>query len=347
MRAVIYNGVGKIDVEDRPRPEIGPKDVLVKNMRAGLCGTDLGAYLHGGDDVGIFVGNRMGHEFASEVVEVGPDVGDPRIVPGLRVWVNPSNSARSGEGRSFLEITDSAGGFSQFIAVQDAAVGFNLFPLPENTTWDQAALIEPLSVGNHGVNTVGVKPGQKALVFGAGAVGLSVLCSLRAHGVEDVIVSDVVANRLKVVEELGGIPVNALETDPIEFAMERFGTVEDMQGNAKPDVDAYFDTSGAPNSVPDYVRGGKPGSALVVIAIGHASVEIPHSAFVLSELKILGSLAYSVEDNAEVVSFLAEGKYDPTPIITHHFPQEEVGEAFETAVRDKGSAIKVVVDIHP
>lgn len=346
MRAVIYNGVGKIEVLDLPVPEIGPKDVLVKNMRAGLCGTDLGAYLHGGDDVGILVGNQIGHEFASEIIEVGPGVSDPRIVSGLRVWINPSNSARSGEGRSFLEITDSAGGLSQFITVQEAEIGFNLFPLPENVTWDQAALIEPLSVGNHAVNTANVQPGQKALVFGAGAVGLSVLCNLRAHGVDQVIVSDIEENRLKVVEQLGGIPVNGLQTDPIQFAMDQFGAVEDMQGNKKPDIDAYFDSSGAPNSIPDYVRGGKPGSAMVVVAIGHSSIEIPHSAFVLSELKVLGSLAYSVEDNAEVVAFLEEEKYDPTPIITHHFAQEDVAEAFETAVRDKGSAIKVVVNVH-
>lgn len=347
MRAVIYNGVGMIEVQNRPMPQIGPRDVLVKNMRAGLCGTDLGAYLHGGDDVGIFVGNQIGHEFASEVIEVGSGITDPRIVVGMRVWINPSNSARSDEGRSFLEITDSAGGLSQFIAVQDAEIGYNLFPLPENTTWDQAALIEPLSVGNHAVNTAKVQPGQKALVFGAGAVGLSVLCNLLAHGVEQVIVSDIEDNRLKVVEELGGIPVNGLRVDPIQFAMDHFGAIEDMQGNKKADIDAYFDSSGAPNSIPDYIRGGKPGSAMVVVAIGHSSVEIPHSAFVLSELKILGSLAYSVEDNAEVVAFLAAGKYDPTPIITHHFAQEDVADAFETAVRDKGSAIKVVVDVHP
>src|SRR5690625_4909793 len=210
MRAVIYKGIEDIAVEDAPIPEIGPKDVLVKNMRAGICGTDIGAYLRGGDDVGIFPGNQIGHEFVSEVVEVGDEVEDPRIKSGLRVFINPVTSKRQGEGRSPVEIADSAGGLTQYISVHDAAIDYNLFPLPDNVSWDQAVLIEPFSVANHGVNTAQPQAGERALVFGAGAIGLGVLANLKANGVEEVIVSDVVQNRLDVVEVLGGIAINGL-----------------------------------------------------------------------------------------------------------------------------------------
>lgn len=347
MRAVIYNGIKQIDIEDRPQPEIGPKDVLVKNMRAGICGTDIGAYLSGGDSVGIFPGNQIGHEFTSQVVTVGADVTDERIQPGTRVWVNPSNSAPADEGRSFLEITDSAGGLSEFIAVRNAEIGFNLFPLPDNVSWDQAALIEPLSVGNHAVNVGAPQPGQKAVVFGAGAVGLAVLANLKAKGIEEVIVSDIVDSKLKVVEQLGGIPVNGKEQDPVEFAIERFGAVQDMNGNTKADVDFWFDSSGAPNSVPDFLRGAKRLSTLVIVAIGKKDVTIPHSDFALGEITIKGALAYDTNDNAEVIQYLAEEKYDPSPMVTHHFRQEDVVKAFEQVINHPQDTIKVLIDVHP
>lgn len=347
MRAVIYQGIGRIEVEDAPMPEIGPKDVLVKNVRAGICGTDIGAYLRGGDDVGIFPGNQIGHEFVSEVVEVGSEVTDERIVPGLRVFINPTTSKRQGEGRSPVEIADSAGGLTQYISIHDAAIDYNLHPLPDNVSFDKAVVIEPFSVANHGVNIADPKPEERAIVFGAGAIGLGVLCNLKARGVKEVIVSDIVQNRLDVVEALGGIPVNGKETDPIEFAIEKFGYVEDMNGNKKPDVDMYFDSAGSPNAVPDYMRGGKPGSRCIVLALSAITVEIAPAMLVLSELSLLGSTAYSATDINEVIQYLGEEKYDPTPVITHHFAQEDAAKAFETAVEHKDEAIKVVIDVHP
>lgn len=170
-------------------------------------------------------GALIGHEFVSEVVEVGAEVDDPTIVPGLRVFVNPTTSLPLGDGVSLLEISGSAGGLSQYATVHNAAIGYNLHPLPDNVSYDQA------------------------LVFGAGAVGLGVLTNLKAKGVEEVIVSDIVPNKLEVVKKLGGIPINGQEVDPIDSAAEKFGTVENFSGEDRADIDIYVDTSGAPNSV--------------------------------------------------------------------------------------------------
>ncbi len=323
---------------------MGPKDVLLKNMRAGISGTDIGAYLRGGDDVGIFPGNEIGHEFVSEVYQVGEDVTG--ITPGMRVWVNPVLSKRQGEGRSPVEIADSASGLTQHVQIHDAELGYNLYELPENVSFDKAVVIEPFSVANHGVNTADPKPGQRALIFGAGAIGLGVLANLKAKGVEEIIVSDIVPKRLEIVEQMGGIPVNGKEVDPIEFGTSKFGSVTDMNGNRKPDVDLYFDSAGAPNAIQDYIRGGKPKSKMVVIALSGNQVTIPQAAFVLSELALLGSTAYNDTDIREVISYLGDEKFDPTPVVTHHFAQEDAAEAFKTAVDDKDNAVKVVIDVH-
>lgn len=347
MRAVIYQGIGEIAVEDAPIPEIGPKDVLVKNVRAGICGTDIGAYLRGGDDVGIFPGNEIGHEFVSEVARVGAEVEDPAIVPGLRVFINPTTSKRQGEGRSPVEIADSAGGLTQYISIHDAAIDDNLHPLPDNVSFDQAVLVEPFSVANHGVNTARPVAGEKAIIFGAGAIGLGVLCNLRANGVEDVIVADIVGNRLEVARKLGGIPVNSAKEDVAQVAIERFGAVTDMNGNAKPDVEMWFDSAGHPSAINGYVTHGKPGSRCVVLALSANTVEIPQAAFVLSELAILGSTAYDATDINQVIRYMGEERYDARPVVTHHFAQEDAAKAFETAVEHKDEAIKVVIDVHP
>lgn len=345
MRAVIYQKIGKIAVEDRDIPEIGPRDVLVKNVRTGICGTDISAYTKGGEDLGIFPGAQIGHEFVSEVVDVGSGVNDPRIVPGLRVFVNASTSKRGDDGRTKLEITDSAGGLSEFITVEDAQIGYNLHPLADNVSFDQAVVIEPFSVANHGVNLAAPAPKQRAMVFGAGAVGLGALCSLRAKGVEEVIVSDVIPSKLAVVEKLGGIPVNGADTDPIEFAKERFGVVPNFLGEDRPDIDIFIESAGSPNAVPDYLRGGKAGSRMVVVALPPRELVVPQSQFVLSELTLIGSTAYSNDDIAEVVEHLRLEKYDPTPVVTHHFPLDQTLEAFTTAIENKDEAIKVVVDV--
>ena len=346
MRAVIYKGIRHVAVEDVEKPEIGPRDILVKNMRAGICGTDIEAFLEGGDDVGIYPGNQIGHEFVSEVVEVGDEVDDERITSGLRVWVHPGKSKRQGEGRPLVEIADSAGGLAQYISIHDAEINFNLFPLPDTLTWDEGVVIEPFSVANHGVNMTGPKVGQRALIYGAGAIGLGVLANLRAKGIEEVIVSDIVQNRLDVARAMGGIPVNATETDPIHFASDRLGSVTDFHGNPKPNVDLFFDAAGVPSAIHDYVRGGKPDSCMVVIAVSTNTVHIPQAAFVLSGLRILGSAAYDAADINEVISYIAEGRYDPTSVVTHHFSQEEAPRAFETAADPNNDAIKVVINVH-
>lgn len=104
------------------------------------------------------------------------------------------------------------------------------------------------------------------------------LCNLKANGIEEVIVADIVENRLEVVKQLGGIPVNSMTTDVAEFAIERFGSVTDMNGNATPDADIWFDSAGHPSAINGYVAHRKPGSRCVVLALSGNVVEIPQAA---------------------------------------------------------------------
>lgn len=95
MKCAIYHGIKNVTVEERPIPQIGAKDILVKNLRAGICGSDTGAWLHGGEPTGIFPGQQFGHEAVSQVVEKGSRVGDD-INIGDIVFIDPATASKVG-----------------------------------------------------------------------------------------------------------------------------------------------------------------------------------------------------------------------------------------------------------
>ena len=88
MKAAIYHGIENVTVEEMPMPACGDKDVIIKNVRGSICGTDIGAFYHGGEDAGIFPGHTFGHEMSAVVYEVGKDA-DPALKKGMRVFPNP------------------------------------------------------------------------------------------------------------------------------------------------------------------------------------------------------------------------------------------------------------------
>lgn len=114
---------------------------------------------------------------ASIVYKVGEEVSSD-IKEGMRVFLIPCTSKRPDCGLSLFEIADECGAFSQYVQVQDAQIGYNIFLFPENVSFDVGALVEPFAVAMHGVNIGGGKPGDKVVIFGDGMIGLSTYCAL-------------------------------------------------------------------------------------------------------------------------------------------------------------------------
>lgn len=119
MKVGIYHGQNDVRAEERPMPTIGERDVLIRNLRGGICGTDINI-IKAGSEMGIRFGKEFGHEIVGEVVEVGTAVKD--IEMGMRVGVNPVTAKRAGR-RYSLEV----GGFSQYVVIEDAALHYNLY----------------------------------------------------------------------------------------------------------------------------------------------------------------------------------------------------------------------------
>ena len=160
MKCAIYHGAKNITVEERPIPQCGEKDVLVKVLRAGICGSDVGIYVHGGESYGLQDGCQFGHEMVGKIVEKGAEVADDLNIGDI-VFVEPILSQKYGVGGSVM-----AGAFSEYTLVENAQRDVNAYVLDKDINLDEAVLIEPVSVGTQGA--VAVEPkSTKKLLFSA------------------------------------------------------------------------------------------------------------------------------------------------------------------------------------
>src|ERR1700757_1475735 len=193
MQVAMLHGPGDLRLNNAQRPVAGPSDIVVKIRASGICGTDL-HFRHMGPRFDKPM--ALGHEWAGEVIEAGPQVKSYKI--GDRVAYNSNNSpADMGRGGEF-------GGFSEYVALREVDGHVqSLCRVPDNVSLDHAALVEPLSVAMHAVNRADPKPGETVTIFGVGPIGLGIVTALRLRGVEDIIAFDLSPLRRERAVSLG------------------------------------------------------------------------------------------------------------------------------------------------
>ncbi|SDF16511.1 2-desacetyl-2-hydroxyethyl bacteriochlorophyllide A dehydrogenase [Fontibacillus panacisegetis] len=334
MKSAIYHGIKQISIEEKPMPKPGLNDVIVQIKRAGICATDVTAYNYNGDIVSIFPGAEFGHEMVGVVSEVGASVQD--IFVGMRVFVNPLTFRNPTD-------TDRGGAFSEYVLVANAQLNYNLFVLPDNVSYDDAVVIEPFSVGVHGKNVPGAKPGSNIVIYGAGAIGLCTLSALVGSGVNNAVIVDLDDQRLALAKEMGGVPFNLKESNFREFLIGHFGQSDNCVGLPTPNVDIYIDCAGASNIPDQFLSMAKAGAKLSVVAVHKKSPEVAFSSLMMTEAVIMGSFMYTPKDINETLGYLSSHSTQINKIITHRYPHSQITEAFEMAC-DASQAIKVVID---
>ena len=334
-QAGIYKGANAVAVEEREMPTVGATDVLLKNLRGGICGTDINIVKYG-SEMGIRFEKEFGHEFAGIVEAVGSDVKDIEV--GMFVAVNPITAKRAGR-RFCLE----AGGFSQYILIEDAAINYNLFVLNEHVTPEEGALVEPMSVGCHGAFSVKPQANENIVILGAGPIGLSAAAMLIGEGISNVVVVDMVDWRLEKAKQLGAKTVNTSETDLSAGLAEIFGTVN-VYGVDVPNVDAYVDAAGAAPLFTQVMALAKPGVRIAVIAVYKNEIPVSLQQVMSKEIQIIGASGYTNEDILRVIDHLNNKKTPISTIVTQVYPLSDIQTAFDTAIAAKDS-IKVLVDV--
>ena len=339
--AAVLHGVGGLRVEKRPVPEPGRNQVLVAVQSVGICGSDVHYWERG--RIGTFVVDAplvLGHEAAGVVADVGP--GASGLKPGDRVAIEPGVPCRHcafcKSGRynlcpdvRFLATPPIDGAMARYVV---HAADF-CYRLPDNVSLDEGALLEPLSVGIHACRRGGVGPGSRVLVVGAGPIGLSAVLAARAAGATFVAVTDLRQDRLDVATRIGAdIAARAGEDTSVE------AVVECLQGP----FDVAIDCAGAEAAVRMALAATRSGGVVLLVGLGPDEIRLPIIEAATREVDLLGLFRYA-NTYPTGLALVSSGRIDVKPMVTHHYPLEQVVAAFEMARSADGGAIKVMVTL--
>jgi 2-desacetyl-2-hydroxyethyl bacteriochlorophyllide A dehydrogenase len=336
MKVGIYHGQNSVGIEERPIPQVGAKDALIRILAGGICGTDINI-VKAGSEMGIRFNSEFGHEMFGEIVELGSDA-ESDLKVGMRVGVNPITAKRAGR-RYSLEV----GAFSQYVLIEDAALNYNLYEFDDSVSATEAVLMEPMSVGFHGAFSVLPKLGEKIVVLGAGPIGLSAAAGLIGEGIKDVCVVDIDNWRLDKAKELGALTVNTSTETLAEGLIKHFGEVN-VYGVSVPNVDAFVDAAGAPILFEQVMQIVKPQARIAIIAVYKNEVPISLAQVMSKEVNIVGASGYTHEDIVKVIEHINDKKTNISTMVTQTYKLEDIQAAFDKAIAAK-ETIKVIVDL--
>ena len=331
MRVSLLRGVHDLVLEQRPVPEPGPREVLVRVSAVGTCGSDVHYYEEG--RIGDFVVRDplvLGHESGGVVVACGP--GATRNHPGQRVSLEPGvpcftcEQCRTGHynlcpDMRFFGTPPIDGAFCEYVVVHEAMA----HPVPDSLSDEAAALLEPLSVGVWACRKGHVGPGSRVLITGAGPIGLIALQTARAFGAAEVVVTDVRPHRLELAADLGA--------DATVDVGERQVT------GFEPDV--LLECSGFPPAIGAAIRLVGRGGRVVLIGMGGDEIPLPLDHVQRREIEVTGTFRYA-NTWPTAIALAAGGKVDLDRLVTHRFDLEEAERALTVAGRDE-TAVKPVV----
>ncbi len=343
MEALVLERAGELNLRDIALDEpLGPHDVRIALRTVGVCGSDVHYYLHG--RIGSFVVREpmiLGHEASGEVVEVGSEVTRLRV--GDRVCMEPGipdpNSRATRLGIYNLDpavrfwATPPVHGVLRPTVVHPEAFTFKL---PDNVSYAEGAMVEPVAVGMHAANKAQIKPGDVAVVLGAGTIGIVTALSALAGGCSQVIITDVQQPKLDLAASLGPItPVNVTRDDLVQVVMD----LTDGWG-----ADIVFEASGNERAAASVFAPLCPGGRVVFIGLPGGPIAYDVQEAMVREARVEHVFRYA-HVFPRVLALMGSGKLDVKPLITDTFSFRESVKAFEYAANMPPTSVKVQIDV--
>lgn len=341
MKVAIMDDIRSMSYLTREIPKPKKHEVLVKLEYVGICGSDMHYYETG--SIGDYVVETpfvLGHEPGGTVVGVGENVTHLKV--GDRVALEPGKTCGHCEfcktGRYnlcpdviFFATPPVDGVFQEYVA-HDADL---CFKLPETVSTLEGALIEPLAVGFHAANQGHAQPGQFAVVFGAGCIGLVTMMALKAKGITNVYVVDIIQKRLDKALDLGATGViNASKKDAVN---------EVLQLTSGGGCDLVIETAGTEITVQQTIQMAKKGSTIVLVGLGKSEMtKLPINLAIDKELSIKTVFRYR-HIYPMAIEAVANKQVNLKGIVTDIFEFSDIQNAMDRSIEDKENIVKAVI----
>ncbi len=339
MRALLWEAARTMNLREQREPEAAADEILVRVKHAGICGSELSGYLgHNALRVPPLI---MGHEFAGEIVAVGPLVPTvrPDLEPGALVTVNPlwycgdCHSCAAGlnqlcANRRLLG-ANRPGAFAELVSAPAKLA----LPLPQGMDTRIGALTEPVGCAVRIAELAGDVAEQDCLIIGAGPIGLLSLQMLRFNGAARVFIAEIDEARLAMGEALGGIPLQPRAVDTVEAVKEA------TEGAG---VAVSVDAVGTALTREQCVSATRASGTLVLSGLHEETSAMPVAAMIRSEIVARGSFAYTPANFARALDLLGQGAIRLDPWI-YEAPLAEGGHWFERLIEAPGDVSKVLL----
>lgn len=359
--AAVIHGARDLRLTQVPTTTPLPHEVQIRPRATGICGTDMHYYSAGRN--GIFTITTplvLGHEAAGEVVAVGSEV-DPTIAKvGDRVAIEPQRPCsvcKQCRGGTYnlcpkLKFTGSASanppvqGSLQEVYCHAAAF---VHRLPDEMSWIEGAMVEPLSVAIHAVRRSGLKAGYRVLVLGAGAIGLLCASVARVSGARSITMIDIDQARLDFAKEKGMADATfkiGMKGEEGESKMDFAARMakESLKQDGFGLVDVVFECTGVEGCVNVGIYSAAPGGKVVLVGMGSPVQNLNVGAAAVREIDLLGLWRYA-NTFETAIGLIASGQLNVKPVVTHTFNLDKAAEALELVVAKPADLIKCVITI--
>lgn len=346
MKALVVTEPNVFAIEDIPKPSAGPNEVVARVRAVSICGTD--AHLIAGHYPGFWPPSfpfTPGHEWSGELVEVSPEAASLGWAVGDRVCGTSHDACgfcqKCVEGR--YNLCENYGNMDvhrqyghnyqgSFAAYVVHGVK-SIFHMPDDMDFATGAVVDPASIALHTANRGGVRPGDTAVVFGPGPVGLLVADACRIRGAAHVVVVGR-GQRLEQAAAMGNETVDFEKEDPVAAILD----ITDQHG-----ADVILDCAGVADTFKWSIPALRKGGRIAAVGIPVERVDLDFQEFVLYEKELVGVRATAGEMR-HVLPLVANGSIRAKDLITHRFPLADFGEALETFNERRDGAMKVIIE---
>ena len=342
MKALVLKETKKLAIMDIDIKEsLGPDDVRIKIHTVGICGSDVHYYLHG--RIGPFIIKEpmvLGHEASGTIIEIGKNVKNLKV--GDRVCMEPGipdlKSKATLLGMYNLDpavrfwATPPIHGCLRETVVHPAMFTFKL---PDNVTYGEGAMVEPLAVGMQATKKAAIHAGDVAVVTGCGTIGMVTAMAALASGCSKVIISDIIQPKLDIASRFGIVAVNIKNQD-------LRGQVDSLTAGWGADV--VFEASGNETAVLKAFELVRPGGCVVYIGMPIKPVPVDIVSAQAKETRIETVFRYA-HVYARALGLMGSGKIDVKPMITDKYKFEDSIKAYEYAANPKPTSVKVVIEM--